>query len=525
MKKNLWIVGLTALLSLIFLACPPVAGKVDTNIGADDAAEITLITTGNTGLASVALPGTPLALTAVSGDLTPHALPPRLTLDPVVRQAAGQVVSLDFSYVVDEESLDGIQFHILGNGNATTDTASTRTSRITPTSIRVERVAGNGCRVFYTLNLASANQYIELYINAAVLTGKKTLKLDLDGDGIMGELEDDYIGYIEVNQSVAPGSTPPTAVTLVERLPRANPGYTPSVTLASGVIDLATYNGVSFASKLGFLTSDTGGSANQGKISVANAFKVYKDINGVWTEVVATPAYSGSPDFQATISLTTAPAVGETYKITVDRYNVLETAEVNGYTHRLSYNQNNVPNGVPPGLPGTPPPTPLAPMGGSRYTNYYVTFGRAGSVQQAVTVAKAGEANEFYVDVTVDPLLSPINLSTVTASSFKVRLAQNTRIGINTTGQYRLAQTAYYADYTTPIAISTTDWQEVDSAVYAFRIYLPRDVCLLVTGGVNYIEIAPSVLSLETTNDPKDNTGLRSFGQFDGTDGWRRIAF
>jgi hypothetical protein len=350
--------------------------------------------------------------------------------------------------------------------------------------------------VYFTLdcNSVTTNQ-IELFIDATKLTAESGTKmLDQNGNDTRGEATDSYENYFGVSQ--ATGVVAPTAVTVGAI---ANPTSAVSFSTAGGllassaVVPVATYTGTNIFT---FAAQDTGSSATPNKVSVEGAATVYKNVDGVWTSAGSTTTYD-SATYTATIALTTAPAKGESYKIVVDKYSIVESAAVRGYTHRASYSNDL-----------TDPLTDTA-----RYTVRYYAFTNTAASPATVSTSLGSDAAGYYIDVTV--LSGAINLDTVKAATFKVILASGSVVAGKTLSADQ------YTTYTTQVT-ATTQFGASNTAVSVFRVYLPSSVSYVPNGD---LLIAPSVLT------PADSTvpalEVNSFGDPSNTaqDGWSSTSF
>jgi hypothetical protein len=402
----------------------------------------------------------------------------------------GQVGYLDFDAQIDASTIaTGIFLYPL------TTAVDAFTPNVRGTALPFTSTV-DGTRVYLTINATTATATIQFFVNAATLTADNgSKKLDGNGNGITGEDSDSFYSTSVVG--TAPGATAPAAVALVVTPDPVTPF--PAVNTAGSllagnlVLDVATYD-TSAATRLTFVAQDTGSSATPDKISVAGAATVYKNVDGAWTVAPSTIAYAGStgtPAYTATITLTTAPKKGESYKVVVDTYYVVESQAVLGYVHRANIATNHASN---PAI-----------------TRYY-TFTAAGGAQQSVGVASGGADFARYLDITVVGT-TPIDLTTVTANSFKVRLATGTPLSTGT------APGPFVAPYSV-VVTQTSVYQTNAQAVLNFRLYMPDSIQNFVGG--NRVEIAPSVLSIASTVTAQDTL---SFGNIGGTDGRRVIAF
>jgi hypothetical protein len=481
MKKHiLLIAGLAALLCLFLAGCAPTSGAIDTTMGADDAAELALFATSNGERDNAVVAGTPLTASPVGTTLY---------------NTTGQLFEIDFNYTVDAATLaGGVLFSYLQSAPAApSDTLSTATALSYPAPTILANGAGTGCRVFFTLDLSASTSALKLYLKAGVLTAKGgTQKLDGDTDGVMGEPDtDDFVYTYTVSQSMVSGhaALTPVAVVRVENLPSAGAGAYVTVGnagwLASNAIrDIDNYGTVTANTFLYTATSTNtvGTAANLISVNTDTA-KVYKMVAGVWTLVGSTTTYgtdAGNPT-QGSIALTTAPVAGEAYKIVIDLYTIRENAAIRGYVHRASKYQ--VENKA------------------ARYATYYEYFDRGYGSTQACTTVAGGTTNHRYIDVTTAG--SPFDMATITPANLKVRLGAATTLGY--TGSTRTAGADYYTPYTIQnltlgrfttndnnTTLDTTDDVTKDTAVTAFRIYLPEEVNTVASGQV---WISPNVLT------------------------------
>lgn len=423
-----------------------------------------------------------------------------LTLDSITESAvnaANQRVVLNFNYPVDAATVDqGINFYKLSSG-ASTFAAYTRTA-ITKTA----EISGNS--VIFTLDL---NGYtidtVEVELVATVLTGRRgTAKLDANGNQTRGEAGDTTITTfgIGLNQSATPALN--ALGTLTGQL--ANPSATLTVNTtnrlaANAVVDTATY-GSNAANSLTFTVQDTGSSAAPNGITLGTgAVTVYRNNAGVWTSVTATTTYN-TADFTATIALN-SPAIGETYKIVINRYEIYETAAVRNYVHRASYDQFN--------------------RGGARDVVRYYIFSNPGvNTATDPVITLGGSSGAYYLDVTTT---EPINMATLTSSSMKLYLSNVTIAGGTT-------NVSGFFPWTSAVLETSTGTVPSNELVRSFRIYLPSSILVTTpalgptvppTGSLRF---APSVLTVANATTAAENK--LSFGNVAAAnDAWRVITF
>jgi len=481
MKSNS-IKALAAILVAAALAigCAPSVPVLNGSIGGSQTAETAALAAGSTTLKS-----NNLELWATDSNLSALGLA-SASFTPV--NAAGQIFWIDFSYPVDPATLATSIFIYPLTSAVDLYTNCARGTALPFTT----NVVGN--RVYFTVDCSTATATVEVYINGETFTGENgTKKMDTNGNGIYGEAGDS--SEFTVTVGTAPGATAPAGVASV-LIPR--PQRTTSCTLtnllaANAVLDVSTYNS-NAANTFTFTAYDTGSSAAATNITIATgAVNVYKNVAGAWTLVGSTTTYDTVTGI-ATIALTTAPVKGESYKITVDRYYIVETSAVRGYIHRGSYEPDHAT---------------------SPAVTRYFTFVKTGGAQQSFN-RNAVDTDEFacYIDLTVNGT-TPIDLSTVTASSLKVILYAGTPLATGT------APNDFSAAYTVTTLVTTTyTTPATANAVTTFRLYLPATVKNLTAGGK--ILVSPSVLSIASTVAAQDTL---SFGNIAGTDGWRVITF
>ncbi len=470
MRRNLVpAMAAIALAGLLAMDCVPTVGAFDNRIGGSQATETAAFAGGTTTLKSAV--GAALAVTGYTATLV---------------NAADQRGYVDFNYEIDAATATtAISIFPLSDA-ADNYTAFTRGTAI-PLTFDVK-----GTRLYFSGSFVGSTAKVEIFLDATKLTARGgTQKLDTNGNGSFGEESDSVSDDGSLVVGTAPGATAPAAVTVgASRSPGATlPGFaTTGLLAASAVLDIATYVSPNL---LTFTVRDTGSSAVSDKVSITSSVVVYKNVAGVWTVVPSTLFYASAGNI-ASVTLDTPPKKGESYKVVVDKYNIVESQAVAGYIHRASW------------LPSDDT---------LRYVTRYYTFTAAGGAQQNVTVTKGSSVFGNYLDVTINGALSPVDLATITGASLKVRLAAGTVLATGT------APGEFVTPYTL-VAGAETTFDTVSNAVYSFRLYLPATIKTLTTGRV---EIAPSVMSLaHSTITARDTL---SFGNIAGTDGWRIKAF
>lgn len=452
----------TLLSALFFTGCTqPVASTIDAKLGGTQASETAAMAEGTAILQREYIAATPLNI--VTNSIA--------ALNPIYN-TTGQRIWYEFNYDIDASTVaSAFTFTILNTSTATT--VYNRGLTIPFTSETV------GNRVYFNFNLTTASALLEVHIDAAILTGKGgTQKLDLDGDGIKGEATDNYISSLPVTANSAGLPTLPAVTAGILRNPISlcTIGNLP----ASAILVAPTYTWT-------FTATDT---AAGYLMNVQSSVSVYKNVAGLWVLAPSTTTYSTGT---ATITLTTAPVKGESYKIVRDRYNVFESSAVLGYVHRANY--NNVADND---------------FSSTRYNISYFNFTNTAGTQIAPTLSAVGGVDfGRYIDVTA---AGAFNMATITAESLKVQLNGTTNLANGTLG------TTIFVPYTIT-NLQTGTFNNVDTSVIAFRINLPTWVKDTVTGTVY---IAPSVLGPASATAALDTL---SYGNIAGTNGWRTLTF
>jgi len=357
-------------------------------VAADQAAETTLLAGSNTQEVSSANADTFNYTGGVPGALTADA---------------GRVITLSFNNVVDSTSVAaGILVRRLATSTATT--AYTQGAAVTYTPVVVPN--GTNSQVVLTLDLneATISSRLEVQLVSASLTAAGGKRLDADGDGIGGEVEDNVFRYITVSPSILQATViTPVAV-------GAGTDRNPS-TLLAAVSGLLTVPAAA-ANTVTFVYANTIGTADNIGTATFAGLSLEKLVNGAWVAQTISVTYVAAT-FTATVTFPVAVVAGEIYRFTENRYNIVETAEVSGYVHRGNYN-NDATN-------------PTAP------TRTLLRVAGAPALLGISSVDVYGQNYGYYVDVVFAGAGLGIQPATLTASTVKLGyMYESTSTGILT---------------------------------------------------------------------------------------------
>ncbi len=248
----------------------------------------------------VANGGTALSVTAVTAGAT---------------AAAKQEIRISFDAVVDAATVGAIKFYTL-KAAAAADGAYDRNAAISASG--TVQAYGTGCDVVYSLDLTTASNPIEVYIDASALTAAGgTKKLNRDGDKLMGEaIEDDYAGTI----AVAGGTAAAGAV----RNPQATVTIVGSTSLTVG----------------GTTATLTFSTTKLTESNLKSVIALEKFTGTGWTPVAYTGSFNTATAVY-TMTTSTAAANEEVYRAVLNNpYTLKENATTNGVEHRYTNDQS-----------------------------------------------------------------------------------------------------------------------------------------------------------------------------------------
>ena len=466
MKKSIFkygaLLGLTALLA----ACAPgLSTLIDNALGAD----------AIDGAHQPTTAGLTLAYSSQTSNL---------------RNTNSQRIVLNFNQTIDQSTVaTGIIFSTLNDSPSNDGTSLYVATTLVPTKIEVL-----GKSVIATLDLTSSKNMIEIKFDSQILTGANgAARLDTNGNTIRGEVEDTR--YIYPTVSAITGGTILSLNTGATRNPQATATVTATNLFSNSAYITQTLFQASTPNTITFTASDTGAGVNPSGFSTANltaATKAYKNADGAWVETPFTLTYNPTTR-EASVSITT-PAIGATYKIVVNKYEIAESTALLGFIHRASWDKLNT--------------------GGSRDLVQIYTITNTGSAgATAPTVSSGGSAGALYVDITTT---YPMDLATVNAKSLKVFLSGPTLSDGNT------GSAGFYPYTLVPMETSSSVSLSSDAVCNHFRLYLSSTVKSLT--GTKTLYLAPTVLS--TTDGTTPAQDRRSFGSISiADDAWNKISF
>lgn len=239
--------------------------------------------------------------------------------------ATGQVVEIVFNGQIDSASLTAVTFYTL-KATAAADGARDRNVALAAGTPEVfYNVSTDRTTVRWTLDLSTASASVEAVIDPTVLTAVGgTRRLDLDGDNVQGEAQDDeYINYFTV--------TGGTAIAGAARNPRA------VFPLAGGGL-----SAVAGDTAINFTYSDFATDATDYRAALDAMIRLEKfnPTTLAWDAVTYVSTYSTTTGaYDLTMAATVA---GEVYRLRMVRSGAtwpVATLPVNGYTKKVEYEQ------------------------------------------------------------------------------------------------------------------------------------------------------------------------------------------
>lgn len=233
-----------------------------------------------------------------------------------------QYVVISFDAPVDSGTIaTAVSFYPLDT-TAETDGARKRKTALTYTVGEIRKNGASYDVYFAFASLAAASATVEVYINPTILTAKGgTLRLDVDGDNVQGEAQDDdFIDYFNV--------TGGTAIAGNARNPRvAFPLTGTSTATAAGT--------TSWTFQFGNFAADT--ADYKATLDSVLRLEKFNFTTGAWENVTYTSTYTAATgNFVMTF---TAFAMGECYRsLAVNLDGGVQTvASINGYRAKLNY--------------------------------------------------------------------------------------------------------------------------------------------------------------------------------------------
>lgn len=309
MKKFFTPVILLLLAAVLIMGCqsPITTFEDGATLGADAAAETTLLTE----LSTDQLTETQDALRTPGSGLN-------IAIASALSPTTGQTITLTFNNgVIDAATVATSVFVYPLTGTAMADGAYTRGAALAFTSVISNENPGSKLILTLDLSAATISTVLEVHIKADILTANGG-KLNLDGDQIMGEADqDDYFSYPTIT-----GAT----VTAVggQRNPRGTIGATYALTIGST------------AATVTFTTSAGGALTDMTLASLSTGIALQKmGTDGTFTAVtLGAGAYDNTT---GVLSYTiTAPVAGEVYRWVTTPGSVKEATARRGYIHGLA---------------------------------------------------------------------------------------------------------------------------------------------------------------------------------------------
>lgn len=247
-------------------------------------------------------------------------------------KAAGQILEVTFtaSDVIDVDSIPAaVKFRNLSNA-ASAEEVFVQGSNI---SYSIKEVRQN--KVYLDLNLIGASDEIELFVDSTKLTGKKgSLRLNLDGDNVQGESnDDDYYDYLD---TVAI----PTPVVGVVRDPRVGFSLTPA-----GFTLVGTPSPTTLATVDTFTMSYGGvGYDNTDYTALFDANLVIEQYNvagNTWTTLPRTSPSTYNTTTGVYVTTFTAPVADKTIRARITNVqNIKTSSSFYGFVQRYKMNSS-----------------------------------------------------------------------------------------------------------------------------------------------------------------------------------------
>jgi len=392
--------------------------------------------------------------------ITPPAFAGALTA------AVDQYLTVTFGERLDQDTLGAIKFWVL-SATAASDGGRTQQAALAPTSQTV-RYEGDDTVIVYKFDLsaaASVSNPIQMTIDPTVLTADNgTVKLNLDGDNNVGEANED--AYVTERAVAGAG------------IAAGGAAWNPQALLGIPVL-----GGFALGSTAITGTFPAAYSIPLPTLSSAITIQKFNRTTTAWDTVTRTTAdtYAGGV-FTAT--LPAAIANGETYRILMNEYAIVESTTTNNYARRLTLD-NQMTNQVDAG------PTDFGAD---------ATFNLVAGYAFAVTCDT--NSRNVYIDVTLTTIGSEgVDPTTATTANIKVYDTFAGSEGFVTISEISVMQSV-------PGAAQKND---------LLRIKLPPTYKLKAPGHTFDLYIGPGVKDLGNTTATTDDVSL---GDWKNTTNW-----
>lgn len=361
--------------------------------------------------------------------------------------AKDQTITITFTGVVDVDgtTIPGLTLYNLTT-NATAGEAKTRGAAI-PYTAEVFATGSNASDVVLTMDLTSASNPIELYVDAATISGNSnSLFLNTDGDNIVQESEDDIVGELAV--------TGGTAATGGIRAPQATVTITPPALGGGQISSTITDTAVPATHNFTLATLNA-------------AVSVEKMQSGSYAPFSHTPTYSTTTGLYAIPADTTT--AGTVYKVSTNLYGIVENKAINGYIHRVSFDQlidNNMGDNYDIITVGSIPAFTILTQDAPAHGQPVITIDSDGTYVDIDAVTSANVSVLVYedsFDVTSEKsFIAPFTVDKVDDNTFKLYLPAN--LGIDTSYSYKVTIQPTVTDKGASLTVTTDDLIHVSTA-------------------------------------------------------------